>query len=295
MQDYILSCSSTADLSREYYEKLGIKVVYFHFSVDGVDYRDDMGETVPPEILFGRMLAGALTGTSRITAEEYMGFFEPFLSEGKDILHVTLSSGISDTCLSARAAQSELAKKYPERKIYIVDSLAASSGYGLLMATLAEKRAGGMDIASLRDWAEEHKLELQHWFFSTDLTFYIRGGRISRAAGFFGQMLNICPLFNMDDLGRLTLQEKVRTKRKVLRRVVEMMVKHAAGSYNYAGRCFICHSLCPEDAKATAELIETAFPRLTGPVEIFPIGDAIGSHTGPGTISVFFWGDRREE
>ncbi|MBR4537748.1 MAG: DegV family EDD domain-containing protein, partial [Clostridia bacterium] len=178
---------------------------------------------------------------------------------------------------------------------YIVDSLGASSGYGLFMDTLADLRDGGMEIDALREWAENHKLELHHWFFSTDLSFYVKGGRISKAAGWVGTALKICPLLNMDNLGRLIPREKIRTKKKVISRIVEQMLAHVKNGTDYNGKCFISQSACEEDAKAVAEMVEAAFPKLNGGVLINSIGTVIGSHTGPGTVALFFWGDLRTE
>lgn len=133
--------------------------------------------------------------------------------------------------------------RYPDRKIYIADSLGASSGYGLLMETLADLRDMGKTIEDVYAWVEENKLRLHHWFFSTDLSFYIRGGRISKTAGAIATVLNICPLLNMDGEGRLTPREKIRGKKRVIQRIVEQMALHAEDGLKYHGKCHICHSL----------------------------------------------------
>lgn len=146
----------------------------------------------------------------------------------------------------------------------MVDSLGASSGYGLIMETLADMRDSGKNIEELYQWIEKNKLRMHHWFFSTDLSFYIKGGRISKTAGMVGSILNICPLLNMDNLGKLKPREKLRGKKKVIRRIVEMMEQHAENGLDYNGN-----------------------------VRIYPIGATIGSHTGPGTLALFFWGDKR--
>ena len=164
---------------------------------------------------------------------------------------------------------------------------------GLLMDKLADLRDGGMALEELRDWTEQNRLKLHHWFFSTDLTFYVRGGRISKASGWFGTMLHICPLLNMDDLGRLIPRFKIRGKNKVIREIAERMVEHAQDGLNYSGKCYISNSACMEDAQAVARLVEERFPKLNGKVEINSIGTTIGSHTGPGTVALFFWGDER--
>lgn len=293
MADYCLSCCSPADLTPEWMHRRDIRYACFKYSLDDVEYPDDMGATMSSEELFARMVAGAKTKTSQVSAADYITHFESMLKEGKDILHVTLSSGLSGTYNSACIAQQELAQSYPERKIIIVDSLGASSGYGLLMETLADMRDAGASLDEVARFAQERRLHLHHWFFSTDLSFYVRGGRISKAAGWVGTVLNLCPLLNMDKEGHLAPREKIRGKRHVIRRIVEKMEQHAENGHDYSGKCFICHSVCMEDAKTVAAMIEERFPKLNGKVEIFPIGTTIGSHTGPGTIALFFWGDER--
>ena len=293
MADYILSCCTTADLTAEHFKARDIHYVCFHYLLDGVQYDDDLGQSMPLDTFYAKMAAGAETSTSQVNSEEFEAYFEPFLAAGLDILHVTLSSGISGVINSATIARENLQKKYPNRKIYIVDSLGASSGYGLLMDKLADQRDAGMGIDALRAWAEAHRLELHHWFFSTDLSFYIKGGRISKTAGMFGRLLSICPLLNMDEQGRLIPRAKVRTKHKVIREIVERMKEHAQGGTQYSGKCYISQSACLEDAQTVAALVKETFPQLNGQVEINHVGTTIGSHTGPGTVALFFWGDRR--
>ena len=293
MADFILSCCSTADLSREHFEKRGISFICFHFELDGTPYMDDLGKSIPFDEFYQRMTDGADTKTSQINVEEYCEYFERFLQEGKDILHLTLSSGISGSVNSARIAQGMLQEKYPERNIFIVDSLAASSGYGLLMDKLADLRDEGKSIDEVREWAAENKKNLQHWFFSTDLTFYVKGGRVSKTAGFIGNVMNICPLLNVNFEGKLIPRQKVRTKKKVIAEIVDRMEQNAENGLDYDGKCYISNSACEEDAKAVAELVEARFPKLNGKVEINSIGTTIGSHTGPGTVALFFWGKER--
>lgn len=194
MGDYILSCGSTADLTQEQMKKRDIHYVCFHFILDGQDFADDMGQSISPGELYEKMTAGADVKTSQVPVAEYLQYFESLLKEGKDILHVEFSSGLSGSWNSACLAAGELAQNYPERKIYVVDSLGASSGYGLIMETLADLRDAGKSIEELHQWIEENKLRMHHWFFSTDLSFYIKGGRITKTAGMVGTLLNICPM-----------------------------------------------------------------------------------------------------
>ena len=294
MSDFQLSCCSAADLSEEYFKERDIRYLCFHYEVGGVEYIDDLGKTLPYEELFKKMDEGADTKTSQVSIGEYTDYFREILAEGQDLLHVTLSSGLTGTYNSAMIAKEIVEEEFPDRKIYVMDSLAASSGYGLLVDKLADMRDAGIDIDEVFKWGEENKLCAHHWFFSTDLTYYIRGGRVSKTAGAIGTMLNICPLLNVDFEGHLIPREKVRTKKRVIKRTVEKMCDHVQDGKDYSGRVFISHSCCEEDAKQVGELIEKKFPKLGSPIKYFPIGATIGSHTGPGTVALFFWGDKRE-
>ncbi|MDP4133759.1 MAG: DegV family protein [Bacillota bacterium] len=293
MQRYSITCCSTADMSSEYFQKRAIPFVCFHFSIDGKQYLDDLGKSMPFEEFYKKISAGFQPTTSQINVQEYIEFFEPILMDGKDILHVTLSSGLSGSYNSANIAKNDLLEKYPERKIEIVDSLGASSGSGLLVDMLADMRDKGASYEEICRWAESNKLLIHHWFFSTDLTSYIKGGRISKSAGLVGSILGICPLLDMDDAGHLVPREKIRTKKRVISEIVEKMKDHAEGGVNYSGKCFISHSACIDDANAVAGLVEAAFPNLNGRVTINSIGTVIGSHAGPGTVALFFVGDKR--
>ena len=295
MSEFVLSCCSTADISKEHFEKRNINYICFHYKLNGIDYSDDLGQTIPFEEFYKRMDSGEDTQTSQINVTEYLEYFETFLSEGKDILHLTLSSGISGSYNSAINAAKIAKERYPERKIYVVDSLAASSGYGLLMDKLADLCDGRMDIDELKNWAEENKLYLHHWFFSSDLKFFIKGGRVSKTAGTVGTILGICPLLNVNFDGHLIARAKIRTKKKVIQEIVKRMEENAEGGLSYSGKCYISQSACVEDAKEVAKLIEERFPNLDGKVMINYIGTTIGSHTGPGTVALFFWGKKRED
>ena len=290
---FVLSCCSTVDLTNEIMEQRDIRYVHFNYSMDGVQHKDDMGQTVSMKKFYDAMVAGAEVRTAQVNVDEYIQFFTPFLEAGRDVLHVTLSSGISGSYNSARLAADMLREKFPERKICIVDSLGASSGSGLLTVTLADLRDRGMSIDEVYAWALENRLHVHHWFYSSDLTFYVKGGRVTKAAGWFGTVLKICPVLNMDNLGRLIPRFKVRGKQKALQELLHQMEQHAAGGENYSGRCFICQSDCEDDARKLAAAVEERFPHIDGRVQVFPIGPTIGSHTGPGTAALFFFGDER--
>ena len=290
---YAITCCSTADLPAQFYEKTGISYAKFHFSMNGVEYDDDLGLSISPEEFYQQIRQGALPVTSQVNVQQYEDLFEPILRSGKDLIHLTLSSGISGSIGSARIAARELSERYPNRRIQIIDSLAAASGYGLLVEEAYCRQQEGMSFDQPVSWIEENKLKLHPWVFSTDLTHFRRGGRISASSAFFGNMLNICPLMNVNSQGKLVPREKIRGKKRVMGQMLRQMELHAQEGLAYKGRCFICHSDCASDARELAAMVEQAFPSLDGPVEIFPIGTVIGSHTGPGTVALFFWGDER--
>ena len=293
MSDFILSCCSTADMPKSFFEERNVAYVCFHFNMDGKDYPDDLGESMPFPEFYKRIEEGAQPTTSQVNVDEFTNFFEPFLKEGKDILHVSLSSGLSGSFNSASIAARDLMEKYPERTIKVVDSLGASSGFGVLMTYLADLRDEGKSLTEVYDWAEKNKLRVHHWFFSTDLTSYKRGGRISATSAIVGTLLGICPLLNMDNEGHLIPRKKIRTKKKVIEELVNMMKEHVEDGPDYKGYCYISNSACEEDAEKVRDLVEAYCPNLKGKVLINSIGTVIGSHTGPGTVALFFLGDER--
>lgn len=296
MNKFLLSCCSTSDLNVKHYKDRGIRYICFHYFLDGIEHKDDFGETLPISEFYKKMEQGAMTKTSQLNAQDYYNYFENLINEGyKEILHLTLSSGISGTINSARIAVNMINEKYKDVKIYIVDSLAASSGYGLLMEKLADLKDEGKSIEEVRDWAENNRLFVNHWFFSTDLKYYVRGGRISKTSGFFGNMLHVCPLLNVNDEGKLIPREKIIGKKKVINAIVQKMIENAKDGKDYNDYCYISHSAVFEDAKVVKDKVEDYFPNLKGKVEIFDIGTTIGSHTGPGTVALFFVGKERKE
>ena len=292
MSEYILSCDTMADLSEEQYKAKDIHYIYFHFELDGKDYYDDLGKSVPFEQFYKAMQEGADTKTSQISIGEYLEFFEQFLEQGKDVLMVTLSTGLSATYNSAVCAARIASERFPERKIRIVDSLSGSAAIGVLVDKAADMKAAGMDIDELAAWIEANRTKAQHWFFTSDLKYLIRGGRVSKAAGTVANVLGICPVMAVDNEGRIVVDSKARSKKKAIEKVVAMMEKHAENGYDYDGLCVICQALCMDDARELERRIKEKFPKCRTAINYF--GTGIGSHTGPGTMGAFFWGDNRD-
>ena len=294
MADYNITCCSTADISAEHLKKIGCAFGKYHYIIDGKDFSDDLYTSITPAEFYGKIDAGAMPTTSQVTPEELCEVFDPILADGYDILHIEFSSGLSGGWQSALAAQKIMSEKYPERKVYVVDSLAASSGYGLLVDKAAELKAGGMGIDELKKWVEENRLRVRHWFFATNLAHFKRGGRVSGPAAAIGSLLNICPVMDVNCEGKLIVRRKALGRKKAVKDMFSSMCAQAENGTGYSGKCYISHSMMDAEANQLKSMIEEAFPSLDGCVEINPIGTVIGSHTGPGTVALFFFGtDKR--
>ena len=289
MNKYMITCSSTVDLSEEFLKERNIPYACFTFTADGKTYKDDYGKSYPIDKFYKDITNGMQPITSQVNVEAYIEMFEPLLKEGYDVLHITLSSGISGTYNSAIGAKDILNEKY-ENKVYVVDSLCASAGYGMLVTKAKDNLDSGMSLEDNIKWLEENKTKIIHWFFSTDLSSFIRGGRISKTAGLVAGVLQICPVMCVSKIGKLEVFDKVRTKKKAIKTVVSKMLEEVGSDYD--GYVYISQSACLEDANAVANLIKETFKNVKE-VKIFNIGTVIGSHTGPGTVATFFEGKER--
>ena len=295
MREYFLTCESTADLSAERFAERNIPFVCFTFHMDGADYRDDFGKSMPIGVFYDRVAKGSVSTTSQVSIGEYESFWRPMLEAGKDVLHLTLSTGISGTYNSACLAAQELMEQYPGSRIEVIDSLNASSGFGLLAELAADGRDRGMDLTELREYILRIRDGVNAWFYTGDLTYLCRGGRVSKTACIFGTALKICPLMRVNREGKLVPYAKCRGKQKVREALVAEMLKRAEGGPDYDGLCYMSQSACRDEAETLAAMIEKAMPKLAGKIRIYDIGTVIGSHTGPGTVAVFFTGKEKEE
>ena len=290
MENYILSCCSTMDLRKGWAEERGVNLIYAKFFLEGEEFRDDFYKSISQDKLFERMLSGEKSQTTQVNTEEYIGSFRKYLEQGQDIFHICLSSGVSGTFNSCHIAKDILLEEFPERKIEIVDSLMASCGYGLLVDKACELKKQGLDMETLRIEVEKWRNRLHGYFFTSDLRFFIQGGRVSKAAGFIGGLLKICPVLKITEEGKLKPIEKARGKKQAMENILSKMEKEG---YLSTEKCFISHSACPLDAKKLAESIRDRF-HPEGNIEIFDIGGTIACHTGPGTVSSFFFGKEKE-
>lgn len=293
---FILSCESTVDMPFSYIDGRGISVIFYSYSVDGEEYEDDMLRD--PEALarfYGFLEDGKLPATSQINKYRYMEYFDELLKKG-DVLHVAFGSGMTPSVKNAVAAAAEMHEKYPNRNIIVVDSMCSSTGYGLLVDTAADMRDAGATMFEINDFITANRQRLHHQFYSTDLTHYKRSGRMSGPIATIASILGICPIMRLNKAGRIVAYNKVRGKKNAIRETVRTMEKHATDGCGYSGKCFINHSDCYDDAVVTREEILKTFPNLKEEdIMICDIGTIIASHSGPGTVAVFFFGDEREE
>ena len=292
-ENFILSCESTVDLPYSYVSGRNMPVLFYSYLIDGQEYPDDMGRD--PEALpqFYRFLEeGKMPSTSQTNVFKYTEFFTELLKKG-DVLHIAFGSGMTPSVKNALAAVDELRKEFPNRKIIVVDSLCSSSGYGLLVDEAADMRDRGCTMEEIEQWLLDNRQKVHHQFFSTDLKYFRRSGRVSGATATIGSILNICPIMRLDDTGHIIAYDKVRGKKRAIQRTIQEMEKHAENGLQYSGKCWICHSNCLADAQETKEVIRQKFPNISEDIRICDIGTIIASHCGPGTVAVFFFGDER--
>ncbi len=293
MADYVITSSSVYDLNNEFAKKHSITVLPYQYFINGEEYYDDKGlssASMSAHEFYEKMRGGAMATTSMVNTERYVEFFTPFLEAGKDVVHIEFSSGLSGSFNNGLMTVAQLRKKYPDRKIEILDGLSASPGYGLLVYYAAEKRDAGASFEELIEYVEALKLKVIHWFAVDNLEYLRRGGRVSRASAFLGTMLNIKPVLAFNNEGKIIPIEKIRGRKKSL---VEMIDKMEADIDNPDGQMvFIGHADAPEDAKMVEGLIKERFPTIKG-TYIDTIGPVIGAHAGPSTIAIFYIGKQR--
>lgn len=290
---FTLSCESTVDMPYQYITSRDLPILFYDYTVEGEIYSDDMGRDASALPRFYQLLEeGKIPSTSQINEFQYETFFEELLSRG-DVLHITFGSGMTGSYYNAEKAAVTLRNRYPERKIVVIDSLCSSTGYGLLVDIAADMRDQGHTMEEITTWVEENRKRIHHQFFSTDLKYFRRSGRISGPAAMLGSVLNICPIMRLDDSGHIIAYDKVRGKKNAIQRTVETMADHALDGEKYFGKCYICHANSLSDAQDLKAAIEKRFPKISREIPIYDIGTIIASHCGPGTVAVFFLGDER--
>ncbi len=295
MSNFILSCESTVDMPYSYISGRGLKVLFYSYTVNGESYPDDM-ERDPNSLpqFYERLKEGHIPTTSQINQFAYEEFFKEILDEGKDVLHLCFGTGMTQSYAQAVNAVESLKAAYPDRKIVVIDTTCSSSGYGMIVDDAADLYEEGKSLEEIAKYVEDNKYHIHHQFYTTDLKYFKRTGRVSGPAASIGAVLKICPLMHLNHAGKIIAYSKVMGKKNALKATLDWMENHALDGKNYNGKIFISHSNALEDAINTKNEIEKRFPNLVGKVRIFNIGTIIASHTGPGTVAIYFHGDERE-
>ncbi len=290
--DYIISSESTMDINIDYLDELEVSAINSNYQIDGKIFLDDFTQTLDMKSFYTKMQKGAMTSTSAINIEEYLTYFRPILEEGHDIIHICLSSGISVQFNFLEEAVEILKKEFPDRKIYPVDSLMASSGIALLVSKLVDLKNKGMDIDSLYKRVMENKRNVIGLVTNEDLRYLARGGRISKTAANLGGILHINPLITVDDNGKLQVISKIRTRKKYLKTLINKIESNSIDGDNYSDNIFISHANNEKFAIEAKSLMEDKFKNAK--INIFSMGPTIGSHIGPGALAVFHRGKKRQ-
>jgi DegV family protein len=287
---FILATDSSANLTDEMIEKYALEILPLSYLVDGIEHVSYVkGVKTDLPSFYKSMREGAKVSTSCVNVETASEFFERFLSAGNEVLYIGFSSALSATCANAETAAANLRNKYPDRKIYVVDSLAASMGQGLLVTYAATEKEQGKSIEEVRDFTEALKLKVCHQFTVDDLMFLKRGGRISGGTALIGTILKIKPVMHVDNLGRLIPKGKVIGRKASIKALYNKYVEKAYDKEKQL--VYISHGDCPDDAKLLADMIRESGCKS---IEINYVDQVIGAHSGPGTLALFFLGNDRE-
>ena len=290
MKEFVIVTDTTTDLPRDYVEKHHLYMMSLPYTLEGTSYTWE--KPMPVKDFYDKMRAGSLPTTSQANPEEAALLYESILKDNDvDILHIAFSSGLSGSFNSCRIAAADVCEKYPDHRIVVVDSLAATLGQGLLVYKAVQLKETGKSLDEVAAWVEENKYHLVHNFTVDDLFHLHRGGRLSKTAAIVGTMINLKPVLHVDDEGHLVMLSKVRGRKKSLIGLVDCMEKQLGDWKDKNDIIFISHGDCPEDAQFVADLIKERFGYENFMIDY--IGATIGAHSGPGTVALFYLGDHR--
>lgn len=293
MKEFILSCESTVDLSYDYVMKRNASVLFYSYIINDKEYVDNMGRSEKTFKEFYDLLEkGALPKTSQINEYCYEDYFDALLQKG-DVLHITLGTGMTPSYHNALKAKEVLKEKYPERKLIIVDSLCSSGGYGMLVDYCLDMRDSGHVMEEIEEWVINNRLNLHHQFFSTNIKYFRRSGRVSGPAAIVGSMLKICPLMRLNLEGKIVAYDKVRLAKNAIKKMVEDVLENIDSGKDYNGKFFIYHSNCLDLVKETIITLEEVLPNIKDKIVLLDIGCIIASHCGKGTVAVSYLGNKR--
>lgn len=288
----VIMTDNNCDLPLEYVKAHQIPVLPLSFSICGREYtatRDpESPDYLDPHAFYDMLRRGEVATTAQVNVQTFLETFRPVLASGRDVLYIAFSSGLSGTCASAVTAAQMLSEEFPERRVRVVDTLSASLGQGMLVYLAVEKQEQGWTGEQIEQWLNETKLKVHHWFTVDDLNCLKRGGRVSATSAFLGTMLSIKPVLNMDDAGHLIPKEKVQGRKKALKALVDHMEQNCENPGDKL--VFISHGDCPEDVELVKKLLKQRFGAEVTLVNT--VTPSVGAHSGPGTVALFFVGDK---
>lgn len=287
--NFVLLTDSSVDLPADYLAKHDVPFASLEYTIDGVSYEDDAGKSMPYGEFYDKIRKGVMSTTTMINIDKYLAFFEPFLKQGKDILYLAFTSALSGSCACSLAAAKELKQAYPEREIAVIDSLCASMGEGLLLHYAIGLRDEGKSLQEVCDWLEQNKQRLNHLFTVDSLMHLYRGGRLSKASAIMGTLIGIKPVLNVSPEGTLVACGKVRGRTQALDRLVSWMDECV--DHTEFDMIMISHGDCKEEAQRVGDQIMKKYK--VKELLINHVGPVIGSHSGPGTVALFFLGKPR--
>ena len=289
MGKYVIMTDSSCDLSEEYIKEHGLDVLNLLYNMDGTIYGED--KTMDIKEFYAKMRGGSMPTTMAVNPEDVANAMRRHLEQGEDILYIAFSSGLSASCQNAVLGANDVRDEFPDRKIIVVDSLCASMGQGLFVHYALKRQAEGMSLEENVRWLEEHKRNICHQFTVDDLHHLHRGGRVSKATAILGTMINVKPVLHVDDEGKLISLYNVRGRKKSLQALVSNMEKTIGGFENENDDIFISHGDCMDDVLYLEKLIEEKFGKKNFYVNY--VGAVIGAHSGPGTMALFYLGNKR--
>lgn len=293
--NFQLSCESTVDMPYGYMQGRDISVIFYTYIMDGKEYVDNMGRDDQALEDFYKMLQeGKQPSTSQINTFRYEDYFDELLQKG-DVLHLAFSTGLTPSYKNAVDAAERLKEKYPDRKLIVIDTLCACSGYGMFVDSAADLRDTGASIEEVEKWVNDNKYNVHHQFFATDLTQFKRSGRVSGPVALVGGLLGICPLMHLNKDGKIIAYKKARGRKAAITTSVEEVMKHIKDKEKYNGKFYIAHSHCQDLLDEVIDAFKVYFPDAKERIRVEEIGTIIASHCGQGTIAIFFYGDEREE
>lgn len=290
---FIITCESTVDLPYDRMKARAAQVLFYTYTVDDVEYEDDMGRSEEAQALFYRQIAeGKLPHTSQINEGRYYDWLKE-ISADADVLHIAFGTGMTPSFYAAERACETIKTEFPDRRITVIDSLCSCVGYGMLVEAALDLKDEGKSMDEIASWVADNRMRMHHQFFSTDLTLFKRSGRVSGPVALVGSMLGVCPIMHLNEEGRIIACDRALGKKKAILKTVAAVLESIDGGKDANGKIYIAHSNAPELAEATREAFATALSNGGEKIVIEKIGTIIASHCGPGTVAVFYFGKPR--